>query len=115
MRDQGIDLHELGLLQDVFALLVLLTLLKSPLLQCKVWLRPCTDPCEEARAVAEAGAHIFPAEHSTAAGAVDVCNSVEASHEQALFLWPQGDVYPAGMTPCSVSFTVLTSVNCRYN
>ncbi len=105
-------LHELGLLKNVLAFLVLLALLKSSLLHkrgsqdlTQVYMR------RQGRGL-EQGAHIFPAKHSTATGAVDVCHRVEASHKQALLLGAQSDVHPAHMTPRSASTTVLIPSVC---
>ena len=87
-------LHELGLLKNVLAFLVLLALLKSSLLHQARGSRPCLSVDEKPGQEAGAGPHILPAEHSIAASAIDVSNCVQACHKQPLLLWAQCDIHP---------------------
>ncbi len=51
----------------------------------------------------DANSYIFPAQDSTAACAVDVCDGVQAGHQQTLFLWSQCDVHSAARLPAQLT------------
>ena len=57
-----------------------------------------------------ANSYIFPAQDSTAACAVNVCDGVQAGHQQALFLWSQCDVHSAARLPAQLDIDALSAV-----